>query len=101
MRWGFAQHAESVHAADDPFAKVMLPEAVDHDASRQRVGRIDQPVGQFQPAATLWRRPAAPAQPGQWAARYGIAEILVTAADVQPFVLPGAVGHRRRSQLWR
>ena len=41
--------AEIARRGDQPFAKMMLPQAVDDHPRRQRIGRIDDPAGQGQP----------------------------------------------------
>ena len=68
----FAEFAEVARRADDAFAEMVLPDAVDHDAGRQRVVRPRQPFGQLQAAAArrdrlLVRR--RPGFPGSGAAR--------------------------------
>src|SRR5262245_18266154 len=45
--------AEVARRRNQSPAKVMLPDAVDHDAGGQRVGRTSQPLGKFQSSASL------------------------------------------------
>ena len=53
VRRPLAALAEIVGRADQALAEMVLPDPVDHDAGRQRVVGARQPVGQFEPAASL------------------------------------------------
>src|SRR5438067_2094209 len=78
-----AESAEVARRANDPLAEVVLPDAVDHDARRQRIiGRAD-PAGQFQPAAARGDRwlPVASQCTGEVPGD-ARAELLVAAPDV-------------------
>ena len=55
MRRALAGRAEVVWRADDALAEKVLPNAVGHDAGRERVLRAGDPVGQFDPAALAGR----------------------------------------------
>ena len=50
----FAELAEVDWRADDPTAEMLLPDAIDHDAGRQRIVRAGDGVGEFQTAASLF-----------------------------------------------
>ena len=87
---GFLAHgAEVVGRLDDPFAEMVLPDPVDQHARQERVGRgIDHPPGQLEPAAAAGS-PAdesEPAQDLQEPPRDDLAEVFVTAPDVDPLV---------------
>ena len=56
MRRPLAQVAEVARRADDAAAEVMLPDAVDDDAGRQRVVLARRWLGQLEPAAALRER---------------------------------------------
>ena len=45
----FALDTEVLRGFDEAGAKVFLPVAVDGDAGGQRIARINEPAGQFQP----------------------------------------------------
>ena len=79
-----------------PLAEVMLPEPVDDHPRDQRVGRIGQLPGEFEPAASTRgeRRLAKRLQEPAWCFN---SQDLVTAPDEDAFVDTRAVPHRRRS----
>src|SRR5687768_15370285 len=43
--------AKIVRRRDDAATKMMLPDTIDHDERSKRIGRIREPLGQFQPSA--------------------------------------------------
>ena len=51
MRWFLAEYAKIVDGGDDAAAEEVVPDAVDHHARGQRVGGIDDLLGDFQAAA--------------------------------------------------
>ena len=51
MRRRLAADAEVVGRLHQPAAEVILPDAIDHHAGRQRIVGAREPLGQFQPAA--------------------------------------------------
>ena len=53
MRRRLAELAEIAGVRDDPLAEVVLPDAVDHHAGRQRILGPRQPLGQLQPPAAF------------------------------------------------
>ena len=50
----FAEHAKIARRADQRLAEVVLPNAVDDDAHRQRIGRIGDRVCQLTAAAPVF-----------------------------------------------
>ena len=92
MRRPVAALAEIVGGADQSLAEVMLPDPIDHDAGRQRMIGACQPVGQLPPAAALGDPLRAFArQDAREAARHGLAEFLVIAAQKDLGVLEALV----------
>src|SRR5262249_22585814 len=72
-----AARAEIVRRLHNPFAEMIFPDAVDHDAGGQRVLRVGDPVGQeFSPASAMIFRNLLSAENGQKTARDFIAQIL-------------------------
>src|SRR5438105_8108006 len=57
MRRPLAHLSEIARRADDSFAEVPLPDAVRHDARRQRIRRAREPARQLRAAASVrnWR----------------------------------------------
>ena len=55
MRWTVAGGSEVVERADDAGAEVVLPHAIDHDARRERMLRLDQPTGEREASARRFR----------------------------------------------
>ena len=53
MRRPLAELAEVARRADEAAAEVVLPDAIDDDAGRQRVVRAGDGLGQLEPAAAL------------------------------------------------
>ena len=51
MRGRAALLAEVARGADEPFAEVVLPEAIHHDAGGERIARIDDGLREFETAA--------------------------------------------------
>jgi len=49
----FAEPAEIVAGGHQSSAKVVLPDAIDHDPRRQRMFGASDPAGKFEPAASL------------------------------------------------
>ena len=47
----FAEQAEIVGRAHQPLAKMPSPHAIDDNARGERLARIGEPLGEFQPAA--------------------------------------------------
>src|SRR5262245_21443518 len=77
MRRLFTARAEIVRRLHDPFAEMILPDAVDHDASGQRIIRVGDPTGEeFAPAPAMIFRNILPAENRQKAARDFIAQTL-------------------------
>src|SRR6266851_8690986 len=87
MRRRLALNAEIIGAADDSFAKVMMPEAIDHYPRQKRVRRIDHTFGEFEPAAALGRGDLVRSgdRLKELARRFG-PEILVAAANKDAFI---------------
>src|SRR5262245_6332782 len=82
MRWGRAHRAEIVGRADQTFAEVMLPDAVDQHASGERVVLARDGVGQLQPATAKRERTANRAREAfEKTARNDFAEVLRFASD--------------------
>ena len=86
MRRGLAGRAEVVDGADEPRAEEPVPGAVDDHPGRQRVVGVGQPVGQLATAALVagHRRRLAERRHLEDAARDRLAEVVDTAADVDP-----------------
>ena len=78
-----AETSVIVWSTDDAIAEVSLPDAVRHDARRQRIAGIDNPVGQLE--ASAFRLDcgsgSAEAQDQGNRAFDGIAEVVIVAAD--------------------
>ena len=53
MRGPFAELAEVARRAHDAVAEMMLPDAVHHHARGERIVRVGDRFGQFQPAASV------------------------------------------------
>ena len=61
----FAAEPEVGRRGDDPPAEVVLPDPVDHDARRQGIVGLSQPLRQLEPSAALRPiQPAAARRPG-------------------------------------
>ena len=79
--------AEIVHRAHQAFPEVVFPDAIDHYPSRQRIPRVDQPVGQLQAAASLRNGGLIlPGQDLQEAARNLPAQVLVIPSQVDAHI---------------
>ena len=112
MRRPLAEGAEVGRRADDPAAEVVLPDPVDHHPRRQRVVRVGDPVGQFQPAAPgRVGRERLPAEHGEEPPRHFRPDPVGVALDLHagvadfllPLVLPfrDRVGRVERQRLFR
>ena len=74
--------AEVVGRADEAVAEMVLPDAIDHDAGGQRIGRARDGVGELEPAAAVAEARAILAgQDFEEAARHDLARRLGLAAD--------------------
>src|SRR5262245_63604662 len=74
VRGWVASQAEVAGSGDQPLAEVPVPDAVDDDPGGERVLRVDDRLGQLEPAAPLPKRP--PFGTGQHfeeLSRYGLA----------------------------
>src|SRR5438128_12542338 len=52
MSRGLAHHAKIIDGADDAFAKMMLPDAIDHHAREKQIGATEHALSEFQPSGT-------------------------------------------------
>ena len=90
MRGGRAELAVIVGRADDPFAEVMLPDAVDHHARDQRMLWAGEPLRELAPpAAGLDRRLGRPRDDLRKAAGDDVAEAIISTANVDRDILHG------------
>src|SRR5262245_62423816 len=97
MRWLLALRTKVVGATDDPFAKVVLPDAIDHDARGQWIAWIGDAMGQFEPSAAIaGERTIAARNRCEEAAWHFLAEALVIATNENALVQSVAFGDRRR-----
>src|SRR6266513_3055681 len=79
----FAQLAEVVRSADDPFAEVMLPDSIRYDPRRQGVVGGTKPARQLQtPASGCDNRRIPPSNNGGKTARDQIAKPVISAPDM-------------------
>src|SRR5262245_55952754 len=66
----FAAGTKIIWRLHDAFAEMEFPNAIDHHAGSQRVGRISQPTGELSAAASLlFRRHGLPAEDREESAR--------------------------------
>src|SRR5579875_4050267 len=83
-----AELAEIARGTDDAFAEMMLPDAIDHDACRQRMVRPRQPAGQIEPTAAVGDRFLLTAgQNFRKAPRHQRTKPIVTTADVDANIM--------------
>src|SRR5262245_57242597 len=100
MRRSFAHRAEVTRRADQALAEMMLPDAVDDHAGRERVVFVRDRIGQFEPSAALRkRRGVIWAQYGEKPSRGVFADILRAAANMHLHVLRRAVLERVNERI--
>src|SRR5688572_30288232 len=98
-----AHDAEVIDAADNAFAKMMLPDTVDHDAGEEGIRLAEHALGKSEAAgAFLRRRLIRPRNSFEEAAVDFIPGSFVVAADEDALIDAGAVGggedtHRGRN----
>ena len=99
MRGSAAAGAEVVLRRYQAGAEMVLPDTVDHDAGRERIARVREPLGQLQPTTAGARRQRVAAEDREESPRHQIARSFRIAALVQPGVVwlsvHHAIGHRR------
>lgn len=81
MRRRFAEEAEVIDGGDEAAAEEVLPDVVDCDAGRERVGGIDEPAREIEavgPGAARGQR----RENGGRAGLHFVAELLILAAEV-------------------
>ena len=83
VRGPLAFGTEVARRADDPFAEVMLPDAVDHHTGRQRVVCGPEPASQLRPAAARADRRLPVFRQGQRKTpAHSLAELVIVATVV-------------------
>ncbi len=90
-RW-LAAGAEVIGCADNAFAEMVLPDAIDDDTGGERVVGLGEPFGQGETAAAGIGRNELSAEQLEISARYFISRIVGITALLQPGIVRGAFG---------
>src|SRR5262245_55346394 len=99
MRWRQAARPEIAGRGNQPRATMMLPDAIDDYAGRERILRVDDGLSQFQPAASLCERLALRSGDRfQELTRHLLAGTAWVAADQHGRILWLAVSHDHRAR---
>src|SRR3954462_9586549 len=95
-----SEFTEIIGCADNPFAKMMLPDTVHHHPGGQRIIRTGDPFSQLQTSATVSNRwLVLPGYNLRKVARHGVSQSIVAAADVNLRVMKSIVRSLRSASL--